>query len=142
VIAQRLVFTSLPIALAVTAGMVTIGSAPVAVRLPIVLAFLLFGPGAAIVGLLRLTDPLHQLTLAIAISIGITGLLSLLFLYSGFWSPTGILITTIAITIVAALAQDGWHLIQRRRLARKQAAAYQIPRFGSRRARMRARSRS
>lgn len=141
-IAQRMIFSSLPIALAVTAAMVTIGSAPVNIRFPIVLAFLAIGPGAAIVGNLSLTEPLHQLTLAIAISIGITALLSILFLYARIWSPTGILVTTIMITIAAALGSDAWRLVQRRRRARIQAAAYAIPRFGSRRARMRARSKS
>src|SRR6476646_3032059 len=112
-IAQRMIFSTLPIALAVTAAMVTIGSAPVNIRFPIVLAFLALGPGTAIVGLLRLTDPLHQLTLAIAISVAVTALLSILFLYAKVWSPTGILVTTIVITFAAALGADAWQLLQR-----------------------------
>jgi hypothetical protein len=92
-------FGLLPVTLGILAAIVVVLEAPVEVRAPIVLAFLAGGPGAAIVGLLELDDPLHQLTLSVAMSIAVSSLVSLICLYAGWWSPTGILIAIVMITI-------------------------------------------
>ena len=99
---QPLWFETVPAAMGILAGVLSIASAPVQIRLPIVLTFLLLGPGAAIVGLLKLTDPLHQLTLVLAISISASSVVSIVLLYAGWWSPNEILLIVIAITFAAA----------------------------------------
>ena len=101
---QRWMNQLIPVVLGLAAGIVAIGDAPSEVRVPIVLGFLAICPGAAIVGLLKMDDPLHQLTLALAISLTLGSLVSLVALYAGLWSPNGILIVLILITIAAAMA--------------------------------------
>jgi hypothetical protein len=98
-------FGTLPVSLGILAAIVVVLEAPVEVRAPIVLAFLAGGPGAAIVGLLGLDDPLHQLTLSVAMSIAVSSLVSLVSLYAGLWSPTGILLAIVMITIATVSLQ-------------------------------------
>jgi hypothetical protein len=68
-------------------------------RSGLVAAFLFLCPGLALVRLLRLEEPLLELTLAIAFSLALAGLVSLTLLYAHLWSPGAGLAILVAITI-------------------------------------------
>lgn len=56
--------------------------------LPVVtLWFLLFCPGMAFVQLLQLENALHEVVLAVALSIALDIIVAATVLYTGFWSP-------------------------------------------------------
>jgi uncharacterized membrane protein len=57
------------------------------VRSVLVAAFVLVCPGLALVRLLRLEEPLFELTLGIALSLALAGLVSVALLYAHAWSP-------------------------------------------------------
>lgn len=86
---------------ALTALVVWAGVAP-ALRGPVVLAFLLVGPGLALVHALRLRDRLAELCLAIALSVALDTLVASAFLYAGAWSPDAILGALVALTVAGA----------------------------------------
>lgn len=79
--------------------------APEVVRAPIVVWFLVFCPGMAIVRLVRLDDPLAEVMLAFAVSLALAGLVPGVFLYLGAWSPVWSLVVLLAVTTVG-LALD------------------------------------
>ena len=78
-------------AMAIMAGAVISAAAVVAGFPPIlglpVAAFVLIGPGLAVVRLLGLGDRLLELVLGVGLSLGLTGLLLVTQLYAGLWSP-------------------------------------------------------
>lgn len=84
---------------AVTAG------APVAVRAPLVLAFALLGPGAALVPLLRLGEPVGVLTLVVAVSLALDVTVGLIMVYAGLYSPVGGFLALAAVALAGASAQ-------------------------------------
>ena len=86
---------------AVAAPVLALAGAPAAVRLPVVLVFLLLGPGMAFVPLLGLGDPVAELTVAVGICLAIDVAVALAMLYAGAWSPPATLV------VVAALALGG-----------------------------------
>ena len=100
---RRWLFQILPILLGIEAGIASLAKAPTEIRLPFVLGFLLICPGLAAVRLIAIEDRLHQLTLALALSLGISSLISLAAIYAGVWSPDGILLAVIGLTILLAL---------------------------------------
>jgi hypothetical protein len=73
---------------------------PPAVRLPIVLAFVVFVPGAAFALALRLSDPLSFAVVAIGVSVALLLVLSELSMLAGGLSPglvlTGLVVFTVA----------------------------------------------
>ena len=87
---------------AALAALVVWGSVTPALRGPVVLAFLLVGPGMALVHPLRLRDRLAELCLAVALSIALDTLFASAFLYARGWSPDGILAALIAVAVLAA----------------------------------------
>jgi len=87
---------------AALAALVVWGSVTPALRGPVVLAFLLVGPGMALVHLLRLRDPLAEMCLAVALSIALDTLVASAFLYAGAWSPSTILVALIAVAVFGA----------------------------------------
>ena len=97
------ILKNLPILLGIEAGIASLGNAPPEIRLPVVLGFLLICPGVAVVRLIAIEDRLHQLTLALALSLGISSLASLVAVYAGVWSPNGILLVVIGLTIGVTL---------------------------------------
>lgn len=70
-------------------------------RPALVLSFLLLCPGLALVRLLRITDRVTEMTLAIAVSLALNALVPGLMLYLGAWSPRVGLLILITITAVA-----------------------------------------
>ncbi len=76
-----------------------------AVRHVLVLGFLLLGPGLALAGLLELRDPVAELTIAVALSIAIDGLVAGVGLYAHAWSPERTLVIVAAVAIAGSAAQ-------------------------------------
>lgn len=91
------------IALAVAAVALVLADVGGPVRHVAVLAFLLLGPGLAVVGLLRLGDPVAELGIGIAVSVVIDGVVAAGSMYAGVWSPRGFLFAVAAIAIACAV---------------------------------------
>ncbi len=76
------------------------------VRGPLVGLFLLFGPGLALVPLLKLKEPAVLLTLIIGLSLALDMIVALAFLYlSGYLMSGGVLAGLEIITLSGALLQ-------------------------------------
>lgn len=78
-----------------------IGGGPL--RAGLVLAFLLFGPGAAYVLLLRLPSLAYTLILSVAFSLTLDLLVAAVAVYGGFWSPPLIMNILVGITFAGLL---------------------------------------
>ena len=65
----------------------------------------LFCPGMAFVRLLRLEDHLTELTLAVALSIALSTLISEIMLYFKVWSPDSGLFAVICLSLVGVVFQ-------------------------------------
>lgn len=74
-------------------------------RTLIVAAFLLLGPGLALVGLLEIEDPWALLALAFGASVALDTAVALMLFYVTGWSPGAGLAIVVAVTVAAALAQ-------------------------------------
>ena len=72
---------------------------------PLVALFVLACPGLALVGGLRLRDPLFELVVGVALSISLAGLLATAELFAGSWAPGSTLVLLIGVTVVG-LALD------------------------------------
>jgi hypothetical protein len=79
--------------------------APVQLRAPLVVAFAVVGPGAGLVPLLGLRDPLGELTLAIGASLALDVAVALALVYSGAWAPQAGMAILVAMTLAGAAAQ-------------------------------------
>ena len=88
---------------AALAALVVWGNVAPALRGPVVLAFLLVGPGMALVHPLRLRDRLAELCLAVALSVALDTVLASAFLYAGDWWPEGTLAALIAVAVLGAV---------------------------------------
>ena len=71
---------------AAAVALLVLGDRTTPLRPFVALWFLLICPGMAFVRLLRLQDRLIELTLAVALSFAIDGLVSEILLYAGLWS--------------------------------------------------------
>jgi len=71
-------------------------------RAVVSVAFLLVGPGLAIVRLLRFRQPLTVFTLAVAASLGLETVVATTLLATGTWTPGRALAVVASITVVAA----------------------------------------
>ena len=69
-----------------------------------VVLFALTCPGLALVRLLRLEYPLAELSLGVAISVALAGLVGGVLLYTGMWSPPAGLAILVAVTVIALAA--------------------------------------
>lgn len=87
---------------AVAAVALVVADAGGAARHVVVLAFLMLGPGLAVVGLLRLGDPVAELAIGVALSVVIDGLVASASMYAGVWSPEGFLIAVAGIAIACS----------------------------------------
>jgi hypothetical protein len=81
--------------------------APLVIRVPLVLAFALLGPGAALVPLFGLRDPLGEFTLAVGASLALDVVVACILLYAHAWAPRAGLI----ILALVALAGAGGQLL-------------------------------
>jgi len=76
---------------------------PAPLRPALVIWFVAICPGMAIVRLLRLDSLLVEVTLAIALSLALAGLIASALVYAGLWSPNLVLELLVAITVGALI---------------------------------------
>lgn len=103
--------TARPVVAAVSALLAVAGVAAhlgTSVAGPVVVWFLLVGPGMTVVHLLGLDDPLPEVvaTVAISIALGVAVAEALLFL--GLWSPVLLLLILAALTLAGAALSTTW----------------------------------
>ena len=103
--ARRVPWAAVVAVAAVAAPALALAGAPAAVRLPVVLVFLLLGPGMAFVPLLGLGDPVAELTVAVGISLAVDVAVALAMLYAGAWSPPATLVVVAALALCGAALQ-------------------------------------
>jgi hypothetical protein len=72
------------------------------VRIAATAVFLLFVPGLAIAELARVPDALMRLVVALGASLALETLLSVLFLYTGAFTPGRVFATVLLMTVAAA----------------------------------------
>lgn len=75
------------------------------IRAVIVMSFLFICPGMALVRFLRLNDIVTEWILAFSLSFALDAIVGGVFLYTGHWSLSGILITVLAISLIGATGQ-------------------------------------
>lgn len=88
---------------ALLCGLVTVVPFPASVRAVIVVPFLLVCPGLAVVRLLGVGDPLAQVVLGVAASLGLEAAVAEMTLFAGAWSPVTVVRGFLALTIVATV---------------------------------------
>jgi hypothetical protein len=90
------------------------------VRAFVVIAFLLIGPGLAIVRLLQIRDSMTEAILAVAASLGLETVVATALLATGYWAPGVALGIVVVVTLVFVGAQaiDSRELWPRRDAAR------------------------
>ena len=87
------------------AWLVVLGEATPALRVPVVLAFCLAAPGAALVGPLRLHNALVEAMLVLAVSIAVLILVSYGMLLWGSWAVTPLLVS-LTVPVVFGVAAE------------------------------------
>jgi len=75
--------------------------------------FLLICPGMAFIKLLNFHDRLHEIVLAVALSLAMDLIFATIFVYSGLWSPELILLSLIVLSLFGVLCQVVQWLRQR-----------------------------
>ena len=88
--------------LTVAVAAAVVGGSTTAVA-PLVAVFVLLCPGLALVGTLRLRDPLFELVLGVALSISIAGLVATVELFTHTWAPMPTLGLLLAVTATGLL---------------------------------------
>lgn len=73
-------------------------------RIAITVIFLLFLPGLALADLARVADALQRLVVALGASLALETLLSVAFLYTGFFTPGRVFAAVLLMTAAAAAA--------------------------------------
>lgn len=92
---------------AVLACVLVAAQAPAGVRAPVVIVFLCFVPGTALVGLVNPDSFAIELSLAIALSVAVSGLTAGVLVYAHLWSPTAVVVIVAVISIAAGLRDVG-----------------------------------
>ncbi|MEA2253600.1 MAG: hypothetical protein QOI62_2946 [Solirubrobacteraceae bacterium] len=100
--ARRSWYAGVVAASALAAAAAAAAGLPAALRAPLVLTFLLLGPGMAFVPLLALRDPIAELTLALVLSLALDALVAVTMLYVGAWSPVAILLVLAGLALAGA----------------------------------------
>jgi hypothetical protein len=101
----RTVAWPLAIAASAAAAAVFTFAAPDAPARPfVVLSFAILAPGLALVRLLRIEDPLVEVSAGITLGIALETLVAVAAVYGGFWSPRWILAGFICVAVGAAAA--------------------------------------
>jgi uncharacterized membrane protein len=98
-------WAAIALVLAVAAAGLVVAGATSVVRAPVVIAFVLLGPGVGLVPLLRLRDPTAELALAIALSLALDVLVALTMVYARVWSAEGALLILAGVALAGAAAQ-------------------------------------
>jgi hypothetical protein len=81
--------------------------APAGVRAPVVIVFLCFVPGMALVGLLNPDSLAIELSLSVALSVALSGLTAGALVYAHLWSPTAVVVVVAAIAVAGGLRDVG-----------------------------------
>jgi uncharacterized membrane protein len=105
--ARRNAYAGLVALSALAAATAALADLPAPLRAPLVLTFLLLGPGMAFVPLLGLRDPVAELTLALALSLALDVLVAVTMLYADAWSPVGSLLALAGLALAGAGLQRG-----------------------------------
>ena len=92
---------------AVLACVLVAAQAPAGVRAPVVIVFLCVVPGTALVGLVNPDSFAVELSLAIALSVALSGLTAGVLAYAHLWSPTAVVVIVAAISLAGGL-RDAW----------------------------------
>jgi hypothetical protein len=92
---------------AVLACILVAAQAPAGVRAPVLIVFLCVVPGTALVGLVNPDSFAVELSLAIALSVAVSGLTAGVLVYAHLWSPTAVVVIVAAISIAAGLRGVG-----------------------------------
>jgi hypothetical protein len=92
---------------AVLACILVAAQAPAGVRAPVLIVFLCIVPGTALVGLVNPDSFAVELSLAIALSVAVSGLTAGVLVYAHLWSPTAVVVIVAAISIAAGLRDVG-----------------------------------
>lgn len=103
---RRVSWAAVVVVAAVAAAGAALAGAPEALRVPLVLGFLLIGPGMAFVPLLDLGDPVAELTVALGVSLALDVAVAMAMLYAGAWSPIAGLLVLAAIALTGAALQQ------------------------------------
>jgi uncharacterized membrane protein len=90
------------VASALAVSVLAFGDVDSAVRVPVVLWFVLVCPGMALVRHLRLDDAVAELMIGIALSAALATLAAGGMLYAGSWSPEGTLAVLVGVTVLGA----------------------------------------
>jgi hypothetical protein len=77
-------------------------------RTAVTLAFLCAGPGAALVGWLRLGNPAVEATLAVALSLTVDIAVGQTMVWAHAWSPSTGLLVVVLLTILTIAGQAYW----------------------------------
>jgi hypothetical protein len=93
------------VAVAVAATVLVFAAPGSSARPYIVLVFALVCPGMAVVRLFRLDEPLLELAIAIALSIGVELLVSTAMVYLGVWSPKTLFAALVVVAIGGATVE-------------------------------------
>ena len=92
---------------AVLACVLVAAQAPAGVRAPVVIVFLCVVPGTALVGLVNPDSFAVELSLAIALSVALSGLTAGVLAYAHLWSPTAVVVIVAAISLAGGLRDVG-----------------------------------
>jgi hypothetical protein len=92
-------------AAALSTGLLFVVDADARVRAIVAIAFLIIGPGLALVRLLRFGDPLIEMTLAVAVSLALETVIATALLTNGRWSPGAALTIVILVTMAGIILQ-------------------------------------
>ena len=99
---------------AIATAILGLAGQPGPIRPVVTMFFALTCPGMSLVRLLRLEDQLAELTLGIATSVAVAGLVGGVLLYYGLWSPQGGLMILVAIALTGLV---GERVVARLRIA-------------------------
>jgi CBS-domain-containing membrane protein len=103
---QRRALGAIGIVVVAVAATVLVFAVPGSTARPyVVLVFALVCPGLAVVRLFRLDDPLLELAIAIAVSIGVELMVSTAMVYLGLWSPKTLFTALVCVSIGGAAAE-------------------------------------
>lgn len=89
----------------IAAAVVTLVVPLAQIRPLVVMWFLFFCPGMALMRFLRLHDVMAEWTLAIALSLALDAIVATSLMYAGRWSPLGTLIILMSLSASCALVQ-------------------------------------
>jgi hypothetical protein len=103
--AHRTLVAGAVAASALAAAGAALAGLPAPLRAPLVIAFLLVGPGMAFVPLLALGDALAELTVALVLSLALDTLVAITLLYAGGWSPLASLLGLAGLAVAGAALQ-------------------------------------